>query len=283
MADNLPTGSAGPAGPAGPLNRAALERVLARAAQLQADSGDDDGDGGGGAMSEAQLIELGKEVGLTPDAMRQALAEERSRTLVPEEKGAIALLTGAVSVTAARTVKGTPAQVLTAIDTILQRDEALMVKRRFADQLVWEARRDIFTAIRRGLKLDGKHHALASANDVGGVVAAIGSDRTHVRLLANYREERERRSKMSVALSGTFLLTAIPLLVMGVMPIVAVAPPLIVAAAVLSFTRQHYRKTLERAQVTLEQVLDRLEFGEARPATAGQVLLDALTRPPRLR
>jgi hypothetical protein len=52
---------------------------------------------------------------------------------------------------------------------------------------------------------------------------------------------------------------------------------------VLSFTRQHYRKTLERAQVTLEQVLDRLEFGEARPATAGQVLLDALTRPPRLR
>jgi hypothetical protein len=274
VADSLPTG------PAGPLNRAALERVLARAAQLQADSGDDDG---GGAMSESQLIELGKEVGLTPDAMRQALAEERSRTLVPEEKGAIALLTGAVSVTAARTVKGTPAQVLSAIDTILQREEALMIKRRFADQLVWEARRDIVTAIRRGLKLDGKHHALASANDVGGVVAAIGSDRTHVRLLANYREERERRSKISVALSGMLLLTGIPLFVMGVMPIVAVAPPLIIAAAVLSFTRQHYRKTLERAQVTLEQVLDRLEFGEARPATAGQVLLDALTRPPRLR
>jgi hypothetical protein len=274
VADNLPSG------PAGPLNRAALERVLARAAQLQADSGDDDG---GGAMSEAQLIELGKEVGLTPDAMRQALAEERSLTLVPEEKGAIALLTGAVSVTAARTVKGTPAQVLIAIDAILQRDEALMVKRRFADQLVWEARRDVFTAIRRGLKLDGKHHALASANDVGGVVAAIGTDRTHVRLLANYREERERRSKISVALSSLLALTGVPLLVMGVMPIIAVAPPLIFAAAALSFTRQHYRKTLERAQVTLEQVLDRIEFAEARPATAGQVLLDALTRPPRLR
>ena len=79
------------------------------------------------------------------------------------------------------------------------------------------------------------------------------------------------------------LLTGIPLFVMGVMPIVAVAPPLIFAAAVLSFTRQHYCKTLERAQVTLEQVLDSLEFGEGRPTTAAHVLLDALTRPPRLR
>ncbi len=265
-------------GPAGPLNRAALERVLSRAAQLQADGGDSDD---GGAMSEAQLIELGKEVGLSPDAMRQALAEERSRTLVPEEKGTIALLTGAVSVTAARTVRGSPAQVLAALDAIMQRDESLMVKRRFADQLVWEARRDIFTAIRRGLKLDGRHHALASANDIGGVVAAIGTDRAHVRLLANYREERERRSKISVGLAVLFLLSGIPLFAIGVMPVVAAAPPLLLAAATLSLTRQYYRKTLERAQVTLEQVLDKLEFGEARPATPGQVLLDALTRPPR--
>lgn len=265
-------------GPSGPLNRAALERVLSRAAQLQADGGDSDD---GGAMSEAQLIELGKEVGLSPDAMRQALAEERSRTLVPEEKGTIALLTGAVSVTAARTVRGSPAQVLAALDAIMQRDESLMVKRRFADQLVWEARRDIFTAIRRGLKLDGRHHALASANDIGGVVAAIGTDRAHVRLLANYREERERRSKISVGLAVLFLLSGIPLFAIGVMPVVAAAPPLLLAAATLSLTRQYYRKTLERAQVTLEQVLDKLEFGEARPATPGQVLLDALTRPPR--
>ena len=64
-------------------------------------------------------------------------------------------------------------------------------------------------------------------------------------------------------------------------PIKAPAPPLLLAAATLSLTRQYYRKTLERAQVTLEQVLDKLEFGEARPATPGQVLLDALTRPPR--
>jgi hypothetical protein len=34
--------------------------------------------------------------------------------------------------------------------------------------------------------------------------------------------------------------------------------------------------------VALEQALDRLEFGEARPATGAQVLLEKLTALPRL-
>jgi hypothetical protein len=267
------------AGPAGPISRAALERVLSRAAQLQAQTGDGDD---GGTMSEAQLIDLGKEVGLSADTLRQALAEERSRTMVPEEKGAVALLTGAVSVTAARTVKGDPAKVLAMLDALLQREEGLMVKRRFADQLVWEARRDIFTAIRRGLKLDGRHHALAEANDVGGVVAAIGTDRTHVRLIADFREDRATRSKIGVGLSIAFLITGVPLLVIGVMPIVAALPPLLAAGLTLSVTRQQYRKALARAQVALEQALDKLEFAEARPVTPGQALLDAIVGPPRL-
>ena len=54
-----------------PVTRGALERVLARAAELQSASGDaPESD----AMTEAQLIELGKEVGLSPEHLRQALA-----------------------------------------------------------------------------------------------------------------------------------------------------------------------------------------------------------------
>ena len=64
--------------PSTALSRAALERVLARAAQLQAASGEGDD---AGAMSEEQLVDLGKEVGLSGDLLRQALAEERGRTL----------------------------------------------------------------------------------------------------------------------------------------------------------------------------------------------------------
>src|SRR5471032_1006067 len=73
------------------LTRASLERVLARAAQLQGSTGDSDD---AGAMTEAQIVELGKEVGLSTEAVRQALAEERSRTLVPDESGLLASLAG---------------------------------------------------------------------------------------------------------------------------------------------------------------------------------------------
>ena len=106
---NLPAGERRQA-----LSRAALERVLARAAQLQAAGGDSDE---AGAMTEEQLVELGKEVGLSGELLRQALAEERSRTLLPAESGWLASFTGASAVTAARTVPGTPGAVLGALDS----------------------------------------------------------------------------------------------------------------------------------------------------------------------
>ncbi len=65
------------------LDRAALERVLARAAELQSQESADTG----GALTDDQILDLGKEVGLTPDAMRQAIAEERGRVSVPEASG----------------------------------------------------------------------------------------------------------------------------------------------------------------------------------------------------
>ena len=55
-----------------PLDRTTIERVLARAAELQATSGsDEDGESN---LSESQLIEIGKEVGINPTTLTQALA-----------------------------------------------------------------------------------------------------------------------------------------------------------------------------------------------------------------
>src|SRR3954469_16082510 len=107
------------------LDRASLERVLARASELQADTGDTPDQ-----FSEEQLLELGKEVGLSPQNLRQALAEERTRSIVPdEEKGVSAGLFGPSRVRAARTVPGTPAEVLAQIDAWMQKNETLIVKR----------------------------------------------------------------------------------------------------------------------------------------------------------
>ena len=117
--------SEGPRSPNLPatVDRAAVERVLARALELQAGPAGDPQD----RLTEAQLLDLAKEVGLDPVHLRQALAEERTRVAVPEEKGLLATLYGSATVSAQRTVHGTPAQVLQALDDWMQRQECLKV------------------------------------------------------------------------------------------------------------------------------------------------------------
>src|SRR6059058_456103 len=113
-----------PRPPAPRLDRASLERVLARAAELQGTAGDPSD--ASEQFTEDQLIELGKEVGLSAQHLRQALAEERTRSAVPEEKGIGAKLFGPSQVHAARTVPGKSADVLAAIDTWMQQRELLI-------------------------------------------------------------------------------------------------------------------------------------------------------------
>src|SRR5256885_3383503 len=100
---NLPsrTNSAG-------LDRGALERVLARAAELQSGSGEPEE-----TLTEEQIIDLGKEVGLSAQHLRQALAEERTRVALPPDQGGLsAKLLGGARVGASRTVAGKPSDVL---------------------------------------------------------------------------------------------------------------------------------------------------------------------------
>src|SRR5438105_10356799 len=141
---NLPsrTNSAG-------LDRGALERVLARAAELQAGSGEPEE-----VLTEDQILDLGKEVGLSSQHLRQALAEERTRVALPPDEGGLgAKLLGGARVGASRTVPGNAADILEAIDQWMQRQECLQVKRQFADRIVWEARRDLVGTVRRALNV----------------------------------------------------------------------------------------------------------------------------------
>ena len=110
------------------LDRASLERVLARAAELQGTSSD--ASDASEEFTEDQLIELGKEVGLSPQNLRQALAEEKTRSIVPQDDSSFgSSLFGPARVAAARTVPGRTSDVLASIDTWMQRQELLIVKR----------------------------------------------------------------------------------------------------------------------------------------------------------
>src|SRR5215510_9242659 len=84
------------------IDRAALERILSRASELQSATGDTPEE-----FTEEQLLELGREVGLSPQHLRQALAEERTRSVLPEnENGIAASLFGPSRISASRTVPG---------------------------------------------------------------------------------------------------------------------------------------------------------------------------------
>lgn len=259
MAGNLPTP------PDASIGRAALERVLARAAELQARAGDDDG----GSLTEAQLVELANEVGLSRENVRQALAEERARLDLPPETGAAFSMLGTATVQVARTVPGDVPGVLAGLDQWMQRTESLQVKRRFPDQLAWEPREDFLSTIRRALRVGGRGFHLAVATDVHAMVAAVEGRRTHVRLVANFSATRGQRAGGALAAVAAGLVVGVPLFWMATNANLAIAaalslvPALALPAAAVSLVRRQYRALLSRAQVSLEQALDRLEYGDA--------------------
>jgi hypothetical protein len=248
------------------LDRQALERVLARAAELQGASAIPESSD---LISESQLLDIGNEVGLSPATINQALAEERTRVNVPEERGLVAQVAGAGFATATRTVSGNPRDVLATIDAWMLRDECLQVQRRFADRITWEPQRGLFGKLRRTVNVSGRGFYLMDASQVSATVLPVDSTRVVVRLDADIHASRARR----VGISG--FVAAVGAAASGVvgLGLVVAHLPLIIAAgtAVLPFAggsfaayrvARTHRGVLSSVQLALEQILDRLEHGE---------------------
>jgi hypothetical protein len=265
------------------LDRASLERVLARAAELQGTAADAESSE---QFTEEQLIELGKEVGLSPQNLRQALAEERTRSVAPEnERGLAASVFGPSHITAARTVAGRAADVLEGIDAWMQRQETLIVKRHHADRIVWEPSRDIGVVIKRAFKPGGRDFALSHAFEVAATVIALDETRSHVVLDADFRTRRSRVSwqvtggiGLGGLATGALLFTALP-------AVVAAAPVVGMAALGIVGGRQLQARAITRAQLALEQLLDRLERGDLKrrgiEGLLGAIVAAATAIPPR--
>ena len=86
------------------ISRDALERIIQRAAELQAGERDI-GDG----LTEGELLALGKDVGIPARYLQQALLEERTRVLGERDSGWS--LAGPASVATQRVVPGDPVAV----------------------------------------------------------------------------------------------------------------------------------------------------------------------------
>lgn len=250
MPDNLPTRR---------ISREALERIIQRAAELQAGELD-----AGEGLTEQDLLKLGAEVGIDGRFLRQALYEETAGGGAESERGLLARLAGPRLVRASRVVPGDKVAVEDAMAQWMTEGEALSVKRRLPDRTVWERQRGFFAEMKRGFGVGGKAYQLARALDVAVIVTQLEQGFCHVELVADVSPARSGFLAGGGAVAGLFLLFAAT----AAAAAAPVATPIVAAAAGLGFggllARQH-RRAAQRTHVALEQVLDRLEHGEIRP------------------
>jgi hypothetical protein len=247
------------------IDRKALERIVRRAAELQA-SEQEIGEG----LTSPEVMALGKDVGIPERYLRQAMLEEQTRTAPEVATGTWAWLTGPRSIVAHRVVPGDRAAVEREVSRWMTEDELLQPKRHYTDRTSWEAKAGAFASIQRALS-GRRRYSLASAAEISSQVVQLEAGFCLVRLEADIRQQRRNRisggtvmALVGWGLTGATALIAPPLALAQVLMLVP-AMGLTFGGAMVART---YRGANERMQVALEQVLDRLERGETRATYA---------------
>ncbi len=266
MTDLVPSGDQ--------IDRQTLERIIRRAAELQAAEHEI-----GDQLTEQQVLELGKEVGLPNRYVRQAMLEERSRLGASEELGFLTRWVGPRRIAAQRTLPGDEPKITRALDYWMTEGELLTVKRRFKHGTSWEARRDFLAAIKRSLGFGGRRYVLSRAQEVIGEVTQLEAGWSLATLSADLSNTRREYVGGGISVIGAGgVVTAVGIALGFAIPVAAIPAAVgIVAGAAVAASR---RRVVEQAQVALEQVLDRLEHGEIDPdqKTGGAALRDQLSR-----
>jgi len=251
------------------IDRKALERIVRRAAELQAGS-QDVGEG----LTSKEVLALGKDVGIPEGYLRQAMLEEQTRTADEGSVGTWAWLTGPRAVSAHRVVPGDRASVERALNRWMTDEELLQPKRQYADRTTWEPKAGAFASIQRAIS-GRRKYSLASAAQIASQVVQLEPGFCLVRLEADVSQQRRNRISGGVVLAaigwgmtGAAALIAPPL---ALAQILTMVPGLGLTAGAAVIARTH-RNANERVQIGLEQVLDRLELGDVRGSPAQAAL-----------
>src|SRR4029077_65567 len=128
------------------ISRDALERIIKRAAELQAGEREI-----GEGLTTNEVLALGQDVRIPERYLRQAMLEEQTRTAPEVATGTWAWLTGPRSIVAHRVVPGDRAAVERALSRCMTDEELLQPKRQYADRTSWEPKAGPVASIQRAL------------------------------------------------------------------------------------------------------------------------------------
>jgi hypothetical protein len=243
------------------IDRAALERIIQRAAELQT-SDREIGEG----LTTDQVMELGREVGIPGRYLQQALLEERTRIVQVGPEGLLGRTVGPAAIAAQRVVQGERETIETVLIDWMEKQELFSVQRHQPGRVTWEPTGGFQAAYRRAVGVAGSKRPimLAKADTVSASVVALEPGYCNVTLTATARKRRNESVAGSAALAGlgaagTGLLAAVGAL----LPVVLVPLPLGLGLGYL-VVRQ-YGPVVERIHLGLERVLDQLEHGRRPP------------------
>lgn len=249
------------------LTQEQFEMVIRRAAELQARAAEE---AGGGALTETEAIRIGREIGISPQHLRRALAETGGAAEAPP--GLAVRLFGPGWVHASRTVPGNEGAVRDQLDRYLLNRERLAPVRRFPERTTYaRARGNELVRIlqltqetlmsRRQQPLVGAGFKLRRAQEVAVAVQPLEEGYSYVTIGADLSNLRTGLAVTGAALGGGAGLTVAALLGVAIDPAAALLGVPLVPGTMWG-TRMAQVKTAVHAQTHLESILDCLERGE---------------------
>jgi hypothetical protein len=249
--------------PGAPIDRAALDRIIRRATELQ--TGDRDI---GDQLSPEDVLALGQEVGIPQRYLQQAILEERTRLPDQVAVGLWDRLAGPAEVGAHRVVRGDSESVERTLLRWIEQNELLTVQRQQPGRISWEPLRGISAAIRRSTAALGsgaRPFMLSKAELVTAIINPLEADYCHVALRASVRPIRSAYlSGGAAALTLGAGATAALVALSALLPVALLPVP--VALGVGYVTVRRFRPVPARTLLGLERVLDSLEAGGVKPA-----------------
>lgn len=242
------------------IDRAALDRVIRRAAELQTgehELGDD--------MTEDQVLALGRDVGIPARYLQQALIEERVRA-EPAESRWLDRTIGAATVTADRVVMGSPDVQEQLLLDWMERSEHLVVQRHQGGRVTWEQMGGFQAALRMSAAAlsGGARAMLGRAGSVAATITPLEAGYCHVQLSAELRSTRAAYIGGAAALVSVGAAATMILAVMTAFAPILLVPLPAALAAGYAATRP-YAGVAERTRLGLERALDQLERRGSRP------------------
>ncbi|MFZ4517476.1 MAG: hypothetical protein ACOYOP_03755 [Microthrixaceae bacterium] len=182
--------------------RDVAERVLRRAVELSESPSSEVDD-----VPVRALLEAADELGMDPDDVRRALAEERAGVLEDHQRPGDALL-GPDRVAVVRVLSGDPDEVLDRLDAWMRRTRTFRRVRRADGWSDFARRGDPLASAQRAARAARGHERLERVRRVRAMVVPAGGDRTLVALVVDTRTSRAVAAAGGVTVAATGVVTA---------------------------------------------------------------------------